>query len=120
VVGVKNSLDEAAYTAWPLFEKSGMPPIRMIWEGKKGKPSKPVMPLDLNVRPILEGNYIIPKTIEYIKRNASAKKPFFVYVGYLEVHPPAIGSPDFVGKSEKRGGLFADIIAEWTTRSGKS
>src|SRR5208282_3292484 len=52
---------------------------RIIWEGKKGEPSKPVMPLDLNVRPILDGNYIIPKTVEYIKRNAAAKKPFFVY-----------------------------------------
>jgi arylsulfatase A-like enzyme len=91
----------------------------MIWEGKKGEPSKPVMPLDLNVRPILDGNYIIPKTVEYIKRNAAAKKPFFVYVGYSEVHPPVIGNPDFVGKSNKRGGLFADIIAEMDYRVGQ-
>jgi hypothetical protein len=90
--GVKNSLDEAGYTAWPLFKESGMP-APMIWEGKKGEPSKPVMPLDLNVRPILDGSYIIPKTVEYIKRNAAAKKPFFVYVGYSEVHPPTIGRP---------------------------
>jgi hypothetical protein len=75
VVGVKNSLDQAGYTAWPQFEKSGMPPILMILEGKKGEPAKPVIPLDLNLHPILEGNYIIPKTVEYIKRNASAKKP---------------------------------------------
>ena len=78
-----------------------------------------MMPLDLNVRPILDGNYIVPKTIEYIKRNAAAKKPFFVYVGYSEVHPPVIGNPDFVGKSEKRGGLFADIIAEMDCRVGQ-
>ena len=108
-----NSLDEAGYTAWPLFKESGLP-VPMIWEGKKGEPSKPVMPLDLNVRPILDGNYIIPKTIEYIKRNAAAKKPFFVYVGYSEVHPPV------VGKSEKRGGLLADIIAEMDYRVERS
>jgi arylsulfatase A-like enzyme len=116
--GVMNSLDEAGYTAWPLFKESGIP-VPMIWEGKKGEPSKPVTPLDLNVRPILDGNYIIPKTIECIKRNAAAKKPFFVYVGYSEVHPPMIGNPDFVGKSEKRGGLFADIIAEMDYRVGQ-
>jgi arylsulfatase A-like enzyme len=116
--GVMNSLDEAGYTAWPLFKESGIP-VPMIWEGKKGEPSTPVMPLDLNVRPILDGNYIIPKTVEYIKRNAKAKKPFFVYVGYSEVHPPMIGNPDFVGKSEKRGGLFADIIAEMDYRVGQ-
>src|SRR5215469_10968056 len=78
--GVANSTDEAEYTAWPLFKESGMP-VPMIWEGKKGEPSKPVMPLDLKVRPVLDGQYIIPKTVEYIKRNAAAKKPFFVYVG---------------------------------------
>jgi arylsulfatase A-like enzyme len=116
--GIMNSWDEAGYTAWPLFKESGMPPP-MIWEGKKGQPSTPVMPLDLKVRPIVDGDYIIPKTVEYIKRNAAAKKPFFVYVGYSEVHPPVIGHPDFVGKSSKRGGLFADVIAEMDYRVGQ-
>jgi hypothetical protein len=90
----------------------------MIWEGKKGEPSEPVMPLDLNVRPILDGNYIIPKTVEYIKRNVAAKKPFFVYVGYSEMHPPVIGNPDFVGKSPQRGangptGLVSQTGTSW-------
>jgi arylsulfatase A-like enzyme len=116
--GVMNSMDEAGYTAWPLFKESGMP-VPMIWEGKKNQPSTPVMPLDLKVRPILDGNYIIPKTVEYIKRNAAAKKPFFVYVGYTEIHPPVIGHPDFVGKSTQRGGLFADIIGEMDYRVGQ-
>jgi arylsulfatase len=116
--GVKNTLDEAAYTAWPLFKESGMP-VPMIWEGKKGEPSKPVMPLDLKVRPVLDGQYIIPKTVEYIKRNAAAKKPFFVYVGYSEMHPPVIANPDFAGKSAQRGGPFADVIAEMDYRVGE-
>jgi arylsulfatase A-like enzyme len=116
--GYKNSIDEAGYAAWPLFKESGIP-TPMIWEGKKGEPSKPVMPLDLKVRPILDGNYIVPKTVEYIKRNAAAKQPFFVYVGYSEMHPPSIGNPDFVGKSAQRGGLFADIIAEIDYRVGQ-
>jgi arylsulfatase A-like enzyme len=116
--GIENSWDEAAYTAWPLFKESGMP-VPMIWEGKKGQPSTPVMPLDLKVRPIVDGNYIIPKTVEYIKRNAAAKKPFFVYVGYSEFHPPVIVNPDFVGKSTQRGGLFADVIGEMDYRVGQ-
>jgi hypothetical protein len=40
--GMPNSLDEAGDTAWPLFKESGVP-VPMIWEGKKGEPSKPVM-----------------------------------------------------------------------------
>jgi arylsulfatase len=116
--GVENSWDEAGYTAWPLFKESGMA-VPMIWEGKKGEASKPVMPLDLKVRPIVDGKYIIPKTVEYIKRNAAAKKPFFVYVGYSEMHPPAISNPDFVGKSTQRGGLYADLIGEMDYRVGQ-
>ena len=116
--GIMNSWDEAAYTAWPLFKESGLP-VPMIWGGKKGQPSTPVMPLDLKVRPIVDGEHIIPKTVEFIKRNAAAKKPFFVYVGYSEVHPPVIGNPDFVGKSTQRGGLFADIIGEMDYRVGQ-
>jgi arylsulfatase A-like enzyme len=116
--GIMNSSDEAGYSAWPLFKESGMPEP-MLWEGKKGEPSKPVMPFDLKVRPIVDGTYIIPKTVEYIKRNAAAKKPFFVYVGYTEMHPPVIGHPDFVGKSTQRGGLFADIIGEMDYRVGQ-
>jgi len=116
--GIENSWDEAGYTAWPLFKESGVP-VPMIWEGKKGEPSKPVMPLDLELRPIVDEKYIIPKTVEYIKRNASAKKPFFVYVGYSEIHPPIIGNPDFTGKSTERGGLYADLIGEMDYRVGQ-
>jgi arylsulfatase A-like enzyme len=116
--GIMNTMDEAGYTAWPLFKESGMP-VPMIWEGKKGQPSTPVMPLDLKVRPIIDGDYVIPKTIEYIKRNAAAKKPFFVYVGYTEVHPPVVGNPAFVGKSTQRGGLYADLIGEMDYRVGQ-
>jgi arylsulfatase A-like enzyme len=116
--GIMNTSDEAGYSAWPLFKESGMPEP-MIWEGKKGEPSKPVMPFDLKIRPLMDGNYIIPKTVEYIKRNAAEKKPFFVYVGYTEMHPPVIGHSDFVGKSTQRGGLYADIIAEIDYRVGQ-
>jgi len=116
--GIKNSSDEAGYSAWPLFKESGMPEP-MIWEGKEGERSKPVMPFDLKVRPLVDGDYVIPKTVEYIKRNAAAKKPFFVYVGYTEMHPPVIGHPDFVGKSTERGGLFADLIGEIDYRVGQ-
>jgi arylsulfatase len=116
--GIPNSSDEAGYTAWPLFKESGMP-VPMIWEGKRGEPSKPVMPFDLKVRPIFDGDYIIPKAVEYIKRNAAAEEPFFVYVGYSELHPPVIGHPDFVGKSTERGGLYADIVGEMDYRIGQ-
>jgi len=77
------------------------------------------MRLDLKVRPIVDEKYIIPKTVEYIKRNAAAKKPFFVYVGYSELHQPIIPNPNFANKSPERSGVFADVIAEMDYRVGQ-
>ena len=117
--GIKNSLDEAGYTAWPLFKESGIP-VPMIWEGKKGEPSKPVMPLDLKVRPVLDGQYIIPKTVEYIKRNAAAKKPFFVYVAtpssIRRLLPTRISSASPLSEV----GCLPTSSLRWTTASVRS
>jgi arylsulfatase A-like enzyme len=129
--GIPNSWDEAGYTEYPLFnelvakvlaekkvpELLDLPPH--ILEGRKGQPSKIVMPLDMKVRPIVDGQYLIPKTIEFIKREAAAKKPFFVYLGYSEMHPPVVCNPEFVNKSPKRGGMYSDCIAEMDYRVGQ-
>ena len=103
--GCMNSWDESGYTAWPQFKETGMPEP-MIWAGVKGQPSKPVMPLDLNLRPVVDEKYIIPKTIDFIKRKASEKKPFFVYVGYSEFHEPIMPNPNF----GKEVGPFSEIL----------
>jgi arylsulfatase len=116
--GLKNSLDEAGYTAYPLFKESGME-APMVWQGRKGHPSTAVMPLDLKVRPILDEKYIIPKTADFIKKNAATKKPFFVYVGYTEMHPPVVPNEGFDGKSTERGGLYSDVIGEMDYRVGQ-
>ena len=116
--GIQNTWFEAGYTQWPLFKESGLP-VPMVWEGKKGQKSKPVMPLDLKIRPIIDEKYIIPKTVDYIKKNAAADKPFFVYVGYSEMHEPPMPNPNFSQKSTKRGGVFADLIAEMDYRVGQ-
>lgn len=116
--GCLNSWDEAGYTSYPLFKESGMKPP-MLWEGKKGEPTKPVMPLDLNVRAIVDDQYIIPKTVDFIKREAAANKPFFVYVGYSHMHPPEEVDPKFAGKSVQRGGAYSDLIGEMDYHVGE-
>ncbi|NGZ10595.1 MAG: arylsulfatase [Nitrospira sp. LK70] len=116
--GIPNSWDEAGYASYPLFKESGMKPP-MIWEGKKRQASTPAMPLDLAVRGVVDEKYIIPKTIDFIKRNAAAKKPFFVYVGYSEMHPPIVVNPGFDRKSEQRGGVYSDLIGEMDFRVGQ-
>ena len=116
--GYPNSADEAGYSAWPLFAESGCP-TPMLMEGKKGEASTPVMPFDLAVRPLLDGEYIVPKTQAFIQREAAAKRPFFVYVGYSEVHPPCLPNAQFSRTSKERGGAYADIVGEMDYRIGQ-
>ena len=116
--GIKNSWDEVSYTSYPLFKESGLE-APMVWEGRKGRPSKAVMPLDLKLRPVVDEKYIIPKTVDFIKRQAAAKKPFFVYIGYSEMHMPVMANPEFAGKSAQRGGLYSDVIGEMDYRVGQ-
>lgn len=129
--GIPDSWEEAGFTASPLFnamvkkilaeqkvpEMLDLPPH--ILEGKKGQPTKPVMDLDMKLRPVVDRDYLIPKTVDFIKRNAAAKKPFFVYLGYSEMHPPVVCSPEFAGKSPQRGGPYSDCIAEMDHRVGQ-
>jgi arylsulfatase A-like enzyme len=91
----------------------------MIWEGKKGEPSKPVMPLDLRVREVVDAKYIIPKTIDFLQRQAAAKKPFFIYVAYSQMHPPGMVNPEYAEKSVDRGGPYSDLIGELDVHIGE-
>lgn len=116
--GYPNSSDEAGYTAWPLFKESGCF-TPMLLQGKKGEPSKPVMPFDLEVRPVLDEQYLIPKTTDFIRREAAAKRPFFVYVGYSEIHPPCLPNPKFARNSKERSGVLSDLIGEIDYRVGE-
>ena len=116
--GIPNTWDEAGWTSYPQFKESGLK-APMILEGKKGQPVTPAMPLDLSVRGIVDEKYIIPKTVNFIKHNAAIKKPFFVYVGYSELHPPLVVNPNFERKSEARAGSYADLIGEMDYRIGQ-
>jgi len=116
--GIPDTWDAAGFTAYPLFKESGES-APMVWEGTKGQPSRAVMPLNLENRPFMDEKYLVPKTVEFIERQAAAKKPFFVYLGYSEIHPPVIANPAFAGQDPKRGGLYSDVIAEMDFRVGQ-
>ncbi|MCQ0091859.1 arylsulfatase [Roseovarius sp. M141] len=129
--GIPNSWDQSGFTSYPMYnllakeilaeekktELLNVPPH--VLEGKKGEPSKPAMDLDMNVRPVIDADYLIPKTVNFIKEQAAAKKPFFVYLGYSEMHPPIQCNPAFVGTSPERGGMYSDCIAEMDYRVGQ-
>ena len=118
--GIKNSWDEAGYTAWPLFKESGMP-VPMIWEGKKGEPSKPVMPFDLKVRPIVDGKYIIPKTVELHQAQRSGEEAI-LRLRWLLRDAPAGDRPTRILPASplSAAGCSPTSSARWTTASVRS
>jgi arylsulfatase len=129
--GIPNSWDQSGFTSYPMYnllakeilaeekktELLNVPPH--VLEGKKGEPSKPAMDLDMKLRPVIDADYLVPKTIAFIKAQAAAKTPFFVYLGYSEMHPPIQCNPAFVGTSPERGGMYSDCIAEMDYRVGE-
>ena len=49
--------------------------------------------------------------MEFIKRNATAGKPFYAYIPFSLVHMPTLPNLEFAGKDERR---WADISRRWT------
>ena len=53
---------------------------------------------------------ITDHAIDFIKRKASAKQPFFAYIPYTQTHEPVDPHPDYNGKTGN--GSFADVLAQ--------
>jgi arylsulfatase len=60
---------------------------------------------------------ITTRTAAFIKKNASAGKPFFAYVSFSLVHMPTLPNPEFAGKTGN--GDWADCLAEMDFRTGQ-
>lgn len=106
--GVPNSTDESVYSSAPGFADSGVPET-FVMEGKKGQSPNKVRPYRLDYRPLIDRD-LTDRAIGFIKRQAKADNPFFVYLPYTATHFPTMPHPDFVGKSGK--GLWGDLLMQ--------
>jgi arylsulfatase A-like enzyme len=126
--GIPRSYDEAL---WPsLNETNGMWPSvgskqgwnanlvhpEPIYEARKGEKAREVAELNVDRRRTMEAE-ITSRAVEFIKRNASAGKPFYAYVSSSMVHLPTLPSPEFAGKTGN--GDWADCLAEIDYRTGQ-
>jgi hypothetical protein len=85
-----------------------------IYEARKGEKAREVAVLDLETRRTTEAE-ITNRAVEFIKRNASAGKPFYAYVSSSMVHMPTLPNPAFAGKTGN--GDWADCLAEMDYRT---
>jgi arylsulfatase len=126
--GIPRTYDEAMWSSmnetnsmWPsVGNKQGWDPKIVhpsyIYEARKGEKARQVAVLNLDTRRTMEAE-ITNRTMEFIKRNASAGKPFYAYVSSSMVHMPTLPHPDFAGKTGN--GDWADCLAEMDYRTGQ-
>jgi arylsulfatase len=126
--GIPRTYDEAFWPSlneakglWPSIGNkqgwnSNIAPPEPIYEARKGEKARQVGELNLDTRRTIEAE-ITDRAVDFVKRNASAGKPFFAYVSSSMVHMPTLPNPEFVGKTGN--GDWADCLAEMDFRTGQ-
>jgi arylsulfatase A-like enzyme len=112
--GIPNSTDESVYSSLEGFSESGVAET-FVMDGKKGPVPKKVRPYRLDYRPLIDRD-LTNRAISFMKRQAGANKPFFVYLPYTATHFPTLPHPDFVGKSGN--GPWADLLMQIDSYTG--
>jgi arylsulfatase len=80
-----------------------------IIEGVGGGPLRTVKPYTMEVRAEID-NELVAKSIDFMKRQTAARKPFFLYLPFSMGHLPNLPSAQFAGKS--RIGQYGDKMME--------
>jgi arylsulfatase len=106
--GINEGSNAAAYTSTPQFDPT-VAEVPHLWQGMKGQPSTQTEVYDKEAKRLLDSGST-KRAIAFIERNASAGKPFFVYVGFTHFHPPWAVHDDFASASG--AGIYADTKLE--------
>jgi arylsulfatase A-like enzyme len=119
-VGVLESTDGTLYR--DSMQRDAMPEAAIaatepyIWESGENGVLEKVRPYTVENRGEVEGE-IADAAVDYIQRQAAAKQPFFLNVGFTYTHYPIRVAPEFEGKS--RIGPYGDAIMELDHRTGQ-
>lgn len=106
--GVLNSTDESVYSSLEGLKESGLSKT-FVMDGKKGTAPNTVRPYRLDYRRLIDRD-LTDRAIQFMKKNAQAKKPFFIYLPDTATHFPTMPPPDFKGKS--RNGPWGDLLTQ--------
>jgi arylsulfatase len=113
--GIPRTTNESMFTSSPGYDPEVVP-LPYVMEGVKGQPAKNSHVYDLEARRRIDSE-LTTKTIDFMTRQAKAKKPFFAYVPLTHLHYPTIPHHDFAGKTG--AGDFADSMHEMDYRTGQ-
>jgi arylsulfatase A-like enzyme len=113
--GIPRTTNESMFTSAHGFDPTVVD-VPYVMEGFVGQPVKNVAPYDLAKRRLIDSE-LTDKTIEFMRRQAGSRQPFFAYVPLTHLHFPTLPHPDFAGRSEV--GDFADSMIEMDHRVGQ-
>src|SRR4029079_5823819 len=95
--GIPRTTDESLWSADPVAKQMGIP-LEQMMEGRKGEKSREIGGYDLEQRRLIDAE-ITRRTIDFMKRNAAANKPFYLYVPFTLVHLPTPPNRNFAHMS---------------------
>jgi arylsulfatase len=109
--GIPNSSDESYWPDSDLFREGVHPQVKFepVMEGRRGSDPKELTIYDGAKRRLIDRE-ITDKAIDYMRRKAKGKKPFFLFIPYTQTHMPVEPEPDRKGKTGN--GRWADVLAQ--------
>jgi arylsulfatase len=107
--GIPNSSDQAFWPDSDSFQKDAGVKFTHIMTAKRNQKPKEHEVYGRAKRATIDRE-ITDHAIDFIKRKAKTKQPFFAYLPYTQTHEPVDAHPDFKGKTGN--GSFADVLAQ--------
>lgn len=105
--GIPETSHLSQFTSMKGFPKDHEIPY--VWEGVAGQTGKKVKPFDLATRRTIDRE-AAEKSVNFIRKNAEKKKPFFLYYPMTQLHFPALPHPDKAGTTG--AGDMGDAMAD--------
>jgi arylsulfatase A-like enzyme len=109
--GIPRSSDRAYWPDSDIFVEGSHPSavFAHVVSARRGQEPQELEVYDRAKRATIDRE-ITDHAIDFIKRKAKAKQPFFAFLPYTQTHNPADPHPDYKGKT--RNGPFADVLAQ--------
>ncbi len=110
-IGLPRSSDRAFWPDSNSFTPGSHPGavFTHVMSSKRGEVPKKLDVYDRAKRKTIDRE-ITDQAIDFIKRKAGGKQPFFAYLPYTQTHEPVDPHPDYYGKTGN--GSFADVLAQ--------
>lgn len=89
---------------------------QQVLAAKGGQEAQVIGILDVKYRAKIDRE-ITDRSVDYIRSNAKAEQPYFLFVSFTNPHNPVIPHPDFAGKSG--GGAYPDVLMEIDFNTGR-